>query len=131
MEQNEYDIFQEVVEEHLVRHRSVLDVLSKFQESSARVNRALAKAVTGCGCLQIRASRQQAPDNIDFRQLKDHMASHLEGELCENCREVLETEVGRTLFYLATICDLNNLSMQDIMNKERQRISALGPFNLT
>jgi hypothetical protein len=131
LEQTEYDVFQEIVTKHLVRHRSILDVLSKFQESSARVNRAVSKAVTECGCLQINASRQQAPNNIDFRELKDHMASHLEGELCENCREVLEAEVGRTLFYLAAVCDLNNLSLQDIMTKECQKISALGPFNLT
>ncbi|HHT27849.1 MAG TPA: DUF1573 domain-containing protein, partial [Firmicutes bacterium] len=39
-------LFQEAVNEYLVRHRSILDILSKLQESVARTNRAVAKAVT-------------------------------------------------------------------------------------
>ena len=45
--------FQANVEKYLIRHRSVLDIMSKYQESTARVNRALAKAVTECGCISI------------------------------------------------------------------------------
>ena len=41
------DEFQNAVSELLIRHHSVLDVLSKFQESCARTNRATIKAVTG------------------------------------------------------------------------------------
>ena len=69
--------FQETVGEVLVRHRSILDVLSKQQESSARVNRAIAKAVTSCGCLEISARRQEMPDDASFLKLKEFMETHL------------------------------------------------------
>lgn len=36
----------------LIRHKSILDATSKMQEYCARVNRAIAKAVTCCGCIK-------------------------------------------------------------------------------
>lgn len=131
MSESEQGCFQETVSEYLIRHRSILDVLSKFQESGARVNRAVAKAVTECGCLKISACRQEAPDGAGFRDLKSYMASHLAGELCDSCADVLEAELGRTLFYLTALCDLTGLNLEDVMEKERRRVAALGPFSLT
>ena len=54
--------FQAAVSVCLIRHRSVLDVITKFQEASARVNRAVAKSVTVCGCMEINASKQRLPE---------------------------------------------------------------------
>ena len=122
--------FQETVSEFLIRHRSIVDVLSKLQETSARVNRAVAKAVTNCGCLEISARRQEIPDNTSFFRLKDFMATHLQGDLCDGCREIIETELGQNLFYLAALCDLLGLRMEEIIDKERERINALGPYSL-
>ena len=123
--------FQETVAGHLVRHRSFLDVLSKLQESGARVNRAMAKAVTACGCLEISASRQRIPADADFAQVKEFMQTHLKGVLCESCREIVETELGQTLFYLTALCSLLGLRIDEILDKEKERISALGPYSLT
>lgn len=123
--------FQETVGEFLIRHRSIIDVLSKLQESSARVNRAVAKAVTNCGCVRISAHRQQIPDNASFHRLKEFMDTHLNGNLCEACREIVENELGQNLFYLAALCGLLELKMDDILDKERERINALGPYSLT
>ncbi len=53
------DGFQDTVDDYLVRHRSILDVMSKLAESNARVNRAVTKAVTTCGCIGIEASKQE------------------------------------------------------------------------
>ena len=50
-----FDSFQNDISESLLRHKSILDVLTKYTESSARVNRAVAKAVTNCGCIKINA----------------------------------------------------------------------------
>ncbi len=126
-----YDSFQETVGEFLVRHRSILDVLSKLQESSARVNRAIAKAVTNCGCVEITAHRQEIPRDANFNRLKEFMDTHLNGNLCEGCREIVETELGQNLFYLAALCSLLELKMDDILAKERERVNALGPYSLT
>lgn len=127
----DYAAFQDTVSQYLIRHRSVLDVTTKLQEATARVNRAIAKSVTTCGCVKVNASRQCCPANATFGELREFMQNHLEGHLCENCREVVETEIGQTLFYLAALCDLLELRLGDIVGQEQGRIATLGPYSLT
>ncbi len=123
--------FQKVVDKFLVRHRSILDVISKSQESCARINRAIAKAVTNCGCLKVKAQKQKVPAQAKLAEAKRYMKSHLEGELCESCSEIIKTEVGTTLFYLAATCSLLGLDLKEIIEQEQERISTLGIFSLT
>ena len=123
------DQFQETVNEYLIRHRSVLDVLAKLQESNARTSRAVTKAVTTCGCIKIDAEKQQVPSDISLQEMKDHMHTHLDGQLCEHCREILEAELGNDLFYLAALCNLFDLNLYDILLKEQKKLTALGVFN--
>jgi len=125
------DEFQNTVSELLIRHHSILDVLSKCQESSARVNRAVAKAVTTCGCLQVVARKKSIPPDISLLELKKYLESHLEGSLCPNCKDIIETEIGRTLFYLTALCNLLDLNLYDILLKEHKKITTLRVFNLT
>ncbi len=125
------DGFQQTVEEYLIRHRSILDILSKMQESDARVNRAISKAVTSCGCIRVSAERQTAPEDISLEQFKDHMDTHVSGNLCEHCKEVLESEIGSNLFYMAALCNLLHLNLYDIMLKEHKKLSTLRFFNFT
>ncbi len=123
------DQFQETVGEYLIRHRSILDVMAKLQEANARTNRAITKAVTNCGCIQIEAGRQQVPEECSLHEMKNHMQSHLSGQLCEHCREILEAELGNTLFYLAAMANAFDLNLYDIMLKEHRKLGALGVFN--
>lgn len=131
MEHLDNPSFQEAVSEYLIRHRSILDCISKFEEATARVNRAIIKAVTYCGCVKISASRQRFPSDASLADLKKYTASHLEGSLCPDCRDVLETEIGRSLFYVAALCDVLDLDMEEVMNEERRRLATLGIFSLT
>ena len=87
-----FDNFQNSVDESLLRHRSVLDIITKLQESGARVNRAVAKSVTNCGCIKVEEKNMYTPPNIDDLDLDTLRASHtpVKGTLCENCREVLK-----------------------------------------
>jgi len=119
---------QENVGKCLGRHKSVLDVMSKLQEASARANRALAKAVTSCGCIKVAAEKQTVPRDAGYRDLARHMRSHVEGELCDGCRETLESEIGHLLLYLAGMCEVLGMSLGDILERERDRLAALGPF---
>jgi hypothetical protein len=123
--------FQRTVDEFLIRHRSVLDVESKLTEAAARVNRAIAKAVTTCGCVSIRAVRQKFPADLSFAGFREMVQSHVEGALCDRCREALETEIGMTLFYLAAICSLFGLDLDAVEQKEHARVATLGVFHLT
>lgn len=124
------DTFQEQVDAYLIRHRSILDILSKLQESTARVNRAFAKAVTSCGCISVNAERQRFPSDVGLAEVKGYLDTHLAGELCDRCREAVETEIGSELFYTAGLCSLLDLKLEDIQQKEHSRIKTLGIFNL-
>ncbi|HWR38761.1 MAG TPA: DUF1573 domain-containing protein [Patescibacteria group bacterium] len=123
--------FQSAVDEYLIRHRSVIDVLTKYQEATARVNRAIAKSVTECGCVQIAASRQQIPPETSYSDLKQHMSSHLSGAPCEHCREIISKELGHSLFYLAALCNLTGVKLHDVMSNEYTDIKTLGAFHLS
>ncbi len=124
------DEFQETVSQYLVRHRSILDVISKFQESNARVNRAVIKSVTNCGCLEVDARKQQFTSK-DLTELLATVDTHLEGQLCSECRETIEAELGNHLFYLVSLCNLLDLSLFDVLLKEHQRLGTLGIFKLS
>jgi len=119
---------QEAVGRCLARHRSVLDVMSKLEESVSRTNRAVAKSVTSCGCIEIRASKQHYPQEASFSELADHVSSHLEGRLCDCCREVIESEMGRQILYMAALCEVLGLDLAGILECERDRLAALGSF---
>ncbi|MCR4400500.1 MAG: DUF1573 domain-containing protein [Syntrophomonadaceae bacterium] len=126
------DEFQNVVGELLIRHHSVLDVLSKLSESSARVNRAVCKSVTDCGCLAIEARKVQFPQNVEtVDDLRRYLDDHLRGSLCPECEEILVAELGKCLFYTAALCNLLDLNLYDIFLKEYKRSTALGVFNMT
>lgn len=128
-----FDDFQNSVNESLLRHRSILDIMTKLQESEARINRAVAKTVTNCGCMQIDANKQQIPgstEDIDIEELKHHLKTHVTGSLCENCREVLEREIGNHMFYVASLCNLLDLNLYDVLLKEYDRIDTLGKFSM-
>ena len=121
--------FQSQVSKVLIRHRSILDVTTKLDEYNARINRAVAKSVTSCGCISINAKKQDYSDNT-FEEMLDTVQTHLEGDICPECAEVLEEEVGSYVFYLAALCDTLGLSLDNILNKENNRIKTLGIFSL-
>jgi NTP pyrophosphatase (non-canonical NTP hydrolase) len=128
-----FDDFQNSVDESLLRHRSVLDIITKLQESEARVSRAVAKSVTNCGCIEVQAKKQYTTDNIDDLDLDTLSASldtHMHGKLCDNCREVLESELGNNLFYITSLCNLLDLNLYDILLKEYDKISTLGKYTM-
>ena len=131
MKDNSCQEFQANVEKYLIRHRSVLDIMSKYQESAARVNRALAKSVTECGCISINAHKQSVPQEVTFTEMKDYMSAHVNGELCPHCKENLSKELGHAFFYMAALCNLTGLKMNDIMQEENNTIATLGFYYLS
>lgn len=122
--------FQGMVNELLTRHKSILDTLSKFQDSNARVNRAVIKSVTNCGCIKIDGKKQAIPENVSLEDIHKFMSTQVKGKLCDNCRDAVEKEIGANLFYLAGLCNILGLSMYDIMIKEQERLDTLGKFHL-
>lgn len=127
-----FDNFQNDVNESLLRHKSILDIVTKYSESSARVNRALAKAVTNCGCIKISAKKQEtiSSNNDDINNFNYSLNNHLEGKLCDNCRDIIENEIGNNLFYLTSLCNCLDLNLYDILLKEENKMNILGKFTL-
>ncbi|MCW2277842.1 DUF1573 domain-containing protein [Heliophilum fasciatum] len=123
--------FQDTVADYLIRHQSILDILSKSQEANARVNRAVVKAVTDCGCVSINAEKSPLPPDASLSDLKQLRESHLNGTLCTNCRDIIERELGKSLFYLTALCHSLDLDLADVLQKEQNKISTLRMFNMT
>ncbi|MEK3883838.1 DUF1573 domain-containing protein [Paenibacillus sp. PL2-23] len=123
--------FQQQVSELLLRHRSLLDVMSKLGQSSASVNRAVTKAVTDCGCIELNASRQLYSGEMNLEEAKETLVNHLSGALCEHCKDVVKSELGRNLFYMTAMCNLLQIQLDEVVSEEYNKCSTLGLFNLT
>ncbi|MEW5919967.1 MAG: DUF1573 domain-containing protein [Bacillota bacterium] len=124
-------LFQDKVSELLLRHRSILDTLSQHAESAIRVNKSITKTVTNCGCISVNASKQQIPPEVSLEDCRKYLHSHIEGSLCENCREMVEEEMGNNLFYLAAICHLLDIKLDDIIQRKYNNLETLGFFHLS
>ena len=124
-----FDDFQNSVDNSLLRHKNILDILSKYQDSQARTTRAICKAVTNCGCIEINAFKQSIDDFEDLNSLKNSLNSHIKGSLCHNCREIIEQEIGNNIFYLTSLCNSLDINIFDIIIKEYEKMQTLGKFN--
>ncbi|MGE5455140.1 MAG: hypothetical protein ACM3O9_08105 [Methylocystaceae bacterium] len=126
------DEFQNVVGELLIRHHSILDVMSKLSESTSRVNRAVTKSVTECGCVSVDARKLQFPEDLQtIEELRAFLDSHLRGQICKNCEEIVVGELGKMMFYTAALCNLFDVNLYDVFIKEYKQATSLGIFNLT
>jgi hypothetical protein len=93
------DEFQNTVDNLLIRHHSVLDVTSKLNEATCRVNRSVIKAVTDCGCVTVEAKKIQLPDNIEsISELKSYLDNHLRGQLCQHAGKWLSVSSASCFF---------------------------------
>ncbi len=123
--------FQNQVSELLLRHRSILDVLSKYDQSNSSVHRSVVKAITECGCVEVRASKQPYTENMTLEQAKDILQTHMSGNLCDNCLEAVSSELGRNIFYMAALCNLLGIDLGEVITKESSKCSTLGLFRLS
>ena len=121
-----YDDFQNSVNDSLLRHKSIIDLLTKYSESSARVNRAIAKSVTNCGCIEIHAKKQNLSTEDSINNIS--LDTHIEGSLCYECRDIIEQEMGNNLFYLTALCNNLGINLYDILLQEFNKINTLGKF---
>lgn len=124
------DDFQNSVSQSLIRHKSIIDIMTKIGESSSRINRALAKSVTNCGCINIDAHKQTIPEDASLDDIGNILSYQVEGELCENCRDVLEEEIGSLLYYVAALTDSVDMNLFDIILKQNEKIKTLGKFTM-
>lgn len=126
------DEFQNTVDNLLIRHHSILDVISKLSEATCRVNRSVTKSITDCGCVSVEAQKLQIPDNIEsISEFKACLDNHLRGQLCSRCEDVVSTELGKLLFYTAALCNILDINLYDVFIKEYKKATTLGIYNMT
>jgi len=122
--------FQNVVNDLLMRNRSILDILSKISTSAACVNRAVVKSVTHCGCIEIEGKKQTFPGEASIEGLQELLATQIKGKVCSECRLNIEKEIGDSLFYLAALCNTLGISLYDVILKEKEALSTHGNYSL-
>ncbi|WIV13114.1 DUF1573 domain-containing protein [Proteiniborus sp. MB09-C3] len=120
---------QKTVSNVLIRHKSILDIITKLEESNSRINRAIVKSATSCGCISINATKQDYSQG-SFVEIKDSLKNHIEGELCDNCREKIEEEIGNHMFYIASLCNSFDLNLGEITSREMNKLKTLGIYSL-
>lgn len=123
--------FQDQVSDLLLRHRSLLDVLSKIQQTGAAVNRSVIKSITECGCIEVDAKKQPYPESASSEQIRQLVGTHVKGALCDNCMETVQNELGRNLFYLSALSNLLKIDLDEVVDKESRKCSTLGFFNMS
>jgi len=128
----ELENFQTFITDILIRNKSILDQTTKLQDACTHLCRTISKAATSCGCITIDANKQQYTffEDTSLEEIKNLMHTHVNGELCENCQELLEKELGRTLFYLGAIANTFDISLSAVLEKEKRRTEMLGKYSL-
>ena len=104
-------------------------LLPLMEEYNSRMNRAIAKSCTMCGCIEINAKKQQY-DGETFEESLKTISSHVKGELCPVCKENLEREIGSYLFYLMAMCNSFGIEISDVLDREYLNTKTLGFFSM-
>lgn len=126
---NIVDSLQDEVKHSLVRHKSILDIMTKLQEYNSRINRAIAKSVTSCGCIEIHAKKQEF-ESKSLEDMVEKVDSHITGDICPNCKEVLEQEIGAYIYFLTALANTLDFKLSDTIQKELERTKALGVYGM-
>ncbi|MBQ8541528.1 MAG: DUF1573 domain-containing protein [Clostridia bacterium] len=116
--------FQDTVSKFHIWNKSILDIMSKLQSASSKINRAAVKSVTGCGCVEIDGRKS----TVSFE--KQENSCQMRGDLCDECRANMEREIGEGFYYMVCMCNALNLNLDKIIQKETDRVKTLGKYNL-
>ncbi len=111
------------IEKYYKRNKSLADTLSKCESSMGKVVRSVTKSATQCGCIEYSAKKQKF-------SLDAPMKSLMEGQLCEECLDIIKTEAGQLLFYVFALCMELGIDVNELIEKESYTVKMLGKFNL-
>lgn len=122
--------FQNITGELQLLNKSILDIVSKLDEQTSRLNRAVFKSATHCGCIEIHATKQLFSDNKTLEENQFDLDKHVEGSLCPKCKEKIQEEMGELMFYLASMCTALEMDLEQVMNTKLEHLKTLGIYNL-
>lgn len=122
--------FQTTVSDVQLRNKSILDIISKLGEANALVNRAVVKSVTYCGCTSVKATKQIYDTNKSLGENKMYLKTHIEGDLCDKCKEKITEELGNYMYYVASLCDALDIELDDVIKHKLNELNTLGIYSL-
>jgi predicted house-cleaning noncanonical NTP pyrophosphatase (MazG superfamily) len=128
-EKNIIDELQALSSQVSIRHKSILDIMTKLDEYNARINRAVVKSVTNCGCIEIVAKKQDFESDT-LEELAQNLDSHVRGNICSVCKEKLEEEIGTYIFFLSSLAETLGFDLSDTIKKELERDKILGIYTM-
>jgi len=122
--------FQNLTADLQLLNKSILDIVTKLDEQTSMLNRAVLKSATHCGCIEIHATKQVYSQNKTLEENQLDLDNHIEGELCPKCQDKIEEEMGELLFYMASMCEALGLNFTKVMAKKLDHLKTLGIYNL-
>lgn len=122
--------FQKTTSDLQFLNKSILDIVTKLDEQTSMLNRAVFKSATHCGCIEIHATKQLYSLDKSLEENQAELDTHIEGALCPKCKDKVEEEMGELLFYLASMCESLDLDLKEIMSQKHQHLKTLGLYNL-
>ncbi|MEG0371247.1 MAG: DUF1573 domain-containing protein [Clostridium sp.] len=122
--------FQNTVKDSQVRNKSMIDIMTKLTESSARINRAVAKSITLCGCIDLTAHKQSIPFESSLDDALKLLTHQVNGDICEHCLEILQDEIGNHLLYVASLCNALNIDLNKTAQEELDKVTTLGKYSM-
>lgn len=122
--------FQKTTSELQLLNKSILDIVTKLAEQTSMLNRAVFKSATHCGCIEIHGTKQIFSPHKSLEENQQELDTHIEGELCPKCRDKIIEEMGELLFYLASMCEALDISLENVLTEKHNHLKTLGLYNL-
>lgn len=122
--------FQQATSDVQLFNKSILDIVTKLDEQTSLLNRAVFKSATHCGCIEIHATKQIYSPHKSLEENQKELDTHIEGELCPKCREKIIQEMGELLFYIASMCEALDISLEEVLTEKFKHLKTLGLYNL-
>ncbi len=112
------DIFQTYVDEKVTNNQKISEILKEFNENSYNLYKVITQCEIQCGCIQPRDNLEYELNNINYDQLlKLYINS-----ACDECREKIESQIGKCLLSLTSVCSLCGINIADVFIKEHRNI---------
>ena len=127
MDNKSIESFQKDVGNLIARNRNLLDILTKCQISCGKFCRSTVKSATGCGCIKITGEKSSLCFSHESRKKSE---ASVEGKLCPDCKNIIENEIGESMFYIASLCNALGISLNTILENEIKQVKALGKYSL-
>ncbi len=121
---------QQKADEYLVINPSVLQILLQLEQNALRLNRTALRASNTCGCIRLGSEKLLLPEGATWEEMRQQPTGDVLAGICPECRNDMQDKLGALLFYAAALCNAFDLDLDEITEREIQKLDLLGYFML-